>query len=585
MRTFPLALIATMTLFAATAGGQQTQRDPELGYIYPAGARQGSVVQLLVGGQRLNNLKEIHVTGEGVRAKLIRFMGNTLNLNGDERRELLRQLVELKSDAAREFIERYKIELPDKDKIMNPDKEKEEVTLPKHPMLSNLDRLGVMELEFLVSEILRPDNKKQLNAQIGETALIEVTVAPDAAPGDRELRLLTPLGLTNPLCFQVGTLPEVREQEPIALRPQQGGGKNPAKQREGRERKASDSDASAMPPSDLPVTINGQIKPGDIDRFRFRAKEGEQLVIEAQARHLIPFLADAVPGWFQAVLILHDDEGKEVAFADDHRFNPDPVIFYRVPKAGVYELEIRDALYRGRLDFVYRISIGEEPFIRSIFPLGGREGVETAVAVDGWNLATTTMPLETRPGADPIREAVLRKGDRLSNRVLYAVDTLPECAETEPNDSPKDAQRVALPTIVNGRIGSPGDIDVFRFDGKAGDEVVAEVVARRLSSPLDSFLRLSDATGNVLAWNDDRERKEGHLYEDPGAITHHSDSFLLARLPKDGVYCVQLADSQQQGGREYGYRLRIGPPRPDFSLCVSPSSLNLRGGLCSPITV
>jgi hypothetical protein len=32
----------------------------------------------------------------------------------------------------------------------------------------------------------------------------------------------------------------------------------------------------------------------------------------------------------------------------------------------------RDALYRGREDFVYRIAIGELPFVTDIFPLGGR---------------------------------------------------------------------------------------------------------------------------------------------------------------------------------------------------------------------
>ena len=32
------------------------------------------------------------------------------------------------------------------------------------------------------------------------------------------------------------------------------------------------------------------------------------------------------------------------------------------------------AIYRGREDFVYRITIGELPFVTSIFPLGGRAG-------------------------------------------------------------------------------------------------------------------------------------------------------------------------------------------------------------------
>ena len=77
-----------------------------------------------------------------------------------------------------------------------------------------------------------------------------------------------------------------------------------------------------------------------MDRFRFRARRGQQVVIETYARSLIPYLADAVPGWFQATLALYDDKGKEVARAEgmvtkkwftdrlktieDQKNNPDP---------------------------------------------------------------------------------------------------------------------------------------------------------------------------------------------------------------------------------------------------------------------
>jgi hypothetical protein len=81
----------------------------------------------------------------------------------------------------------------------------------------------------------------------------------------------------------------------------------------------------------------------------------------------------------------------------------------------------------------------------------------------------------------------------------FQVETLPEVA--------KNAKRIKLPVIVNGRIDQPGEWDVFRFDGRAGQTVVAEVYARRLDSPLDSVLRLTDAAGNQLAFNDDAPTK------------------------------------------------------------------------------
>ena len=49
-------------------------------------------------------------------------------------------------------------------------------------------------------------------------------------------------------------------------------------------------------------------------------------------------------------------------------------------------VEIRDSIYRGREDFVYRVTLGELPFVTSIFPLGGPAGTQTTVELTGWNL-------------------------------------------------------------------------------------------------------------------------------------------------------------------------------------------------------
>jgi hypothetical protein len=123
----------------------------------------------------------------------------------------------------------------------------------------------------------------------------------------------------------------------------------------------------------------------------------------------------------------------------------------------------------------------------------------------------------------------VRKGQLVSNRVPFALDTLPECLEREPNNQQAGAQQVTPPIIVNGRIEQPGDWDVFRFEGRAGDKIVAEVYARRLDSPLDSVLKLTDANDQKLMVNDDHEDKGA------GLTTHHADSFISATLPADGT--------------------------------------------------
>ena len=632
MTTTKRLLLVAMSACVATAWGQSGQRQPHIGYLYPAGGRQGSVCQITVGGQFLQGANKVYVSGEGVQAKVIQYYRPVRNIMREQREELMQRLKEVRAkrmaelarDGRAPMFPEKKFDKMDADKlrvkgdakkapdVKNPPataktqdaakstaatKSKDAATTApfrpvEHPLLYNLENKSLRELGHITYQIFFPRQKKQMNAQIDEMALIEVTIGSNAAPGDRELRLETALGLTNPIVFQVGQLPEICELEPNDPVGRVGpiGPVGPVGQigRFAPERAASYVGGSKEPPLGLPVLLNGQIMPGDVDRFSFRARKGQRLVMEVNARRLVPYLADAVPGWFQATLALYDAKGKEIAFADDYRFNPDPVLFYEIPQDGEYELEIRDSIYRGREDFVYRVAVGEQPFITGMYPLGGRSGVETVASVVGWNLAKTQLPLDTlsQPkGSDAIRHTALRQDKWLSNEVTYAVDTLPECNETEPNNNAQQAQRITLPQIVNGRIAQPGDVDVFRFEGRAGDQVVAEVVARRLNSPLDSLLRLTDASGNVLAWNDDHEDRDGYLRTELGLLTHHADSYLCVRLPQDGVYYAQLADSQQQGGEAYGYRLRLTPPQPDFALCATPSSLNVAAGRAVPVCV
>lgn len=573
-------LFVALTLCVATAWGQSNKREPHIGYLYPGGGQQGSVVRITAGGQFLTGATNVYVSGEGVHASVIRYIRPLRNLQKEQRVLLQKRLKEVRDKCLAELSGKGSAAIPVKKKFIKKAADKprvpkkkdaaktEEVKLPEHPLLYDLENKSLRELAHITNVIFFPRNKQQLNRQLAESVLIEVTIEPDAAPGNRELRIGTRTGLTNPMVFQVGQFPEIRELEP-----------NNRKAYTEMPNLPRGTKVPKDKPIELPALLNGQIMPGDVDRFRFRARQGQPLVMEVQARSLIPYLADAVPGWFQATLALYDANGREVAFADDYRFNPDPVLFYKIPEDGEYELEIRDSIYRGREDFVYRIAVGEQPFITQTFPLGGKVGVKTVASVAGWNLPGTRLPLDTQPGDDCIRQTAYHKGKRLSNSIPYAVDTLPECEEGKSNDTIRRAQRIELPKIINGRIDRPGDVDVFRFKGRAGDEVVAEVYSRRLNSPLDSLLRLTDAAGNVLEWNDDHMIKDEHLHKDMmGLVTHHADSYLLAELPKNGTYYVHLADAQHHGGQAYSYRLHIAAPQPDFALRVIPSSLSVSAG-------
>lgn len=522
---------------------------PHIGYVYPAGGRQGATFQIAVGGQYLDGVTNVHFSGAGASAVVIDFYKPMPQGQFNLLRDQLRELQERKRAALRDGQPRPAAEASTNTWTAADDQKMAEI---REKILKN------------------PPNRNATPA-IAEVATIQVVLATNAEPGDREIRLGAPNGLSNPLGFHVGQLPEF--SKPPARVP------NPdvdrLRERFGRRPQA------APPKSEtritLPAIVNGQIMPGAVDRFRFTARLGQHLVVAASARALIPYLPDAVPGWFQATLALYDAKGKELAYADDYRFNPDPVLSYQVPKDGDYVIQIKDSIYRGREDFVYRIAVGELPFVTSLFPLGAQVGTDPAVELKGWNLPVTTLtPDATAPG---IQRLTVRTGDRVSNPMPFAVDTLPEGRELEANNLAVSAQPIVLPVIVNGRIDQPGDLDVFRFEGRAGAQIVAEVTARRLNSPLDSVIRLTDDAGRQLALNDDHEDKGA------GLTTHHADSRLHVTLPADGTYHVHLGDAQHQGGPEYGYRLRLSPPQPDFELRVVPSSLTIRAGVSTPLTV
>ncbi len=590
-------LFFTVLLAApGTAWSQATVRSPHIGYLYPGGGQQGRTLWITAGGQYLRDPQKIYVTGKGVRASVIQYMRPFRNLNGDQRRLFRKRLKEVaesrlgqrkpksaspKKTGARPTRTEGKKKKGKKGKKAKGKKAAappKEPKLPDHPLFYGFDNKSLRQLAHIVAVLQQVRGKRQINRQLAEVVLIRISIDLDAPPGERELRIGTGTGLTNPMTFQVGVVPEVRELEP-------------------NDRRANDTVRNPegvavlrrLPrarPLSLPVVLNGQIMPGDVDRFRFRALKGQPLVVETQARKLIPYLADAVPGWFQATLALYDAEGNEVAYVDGYRFHPDPVLFCRIPHDGEYEVEIRDAIYRGREDFVYRITVGEQPFITQMFPLGGRAGVETHATVRGWNLPETQLPLDTKPGVPGIRKTRLELRNGPSNPVAYAVDSLPECLESEPNDTPVDARTLRLPTIINGRIGRPGDVDVFRIRGHRRQKIVAEVFARRLDSPLDSLLRVTDASGRVVAWNDDHVLKDGHLHKDlVGLVTHHADAYLTIDLPKGGIFYIHLSDVQRHGSEAHAYRLRLTLPQPDFSLRMTPSSITVRGGEIVPIHV
>ena len=366
-----------------------------------------------------------------------------------------------------------------------------------------------------------------------------LTIAADAPLGIQQIRVVTPYGVSNAGSFVVGNLREIVEVE--------------------TEESSLETDWLA-----LPLTINGTIiSIDDEDSFTFQLKKDARLICEVTAQRIGSLL--------DSYLILRDANGTKVA---DSGLGDglDAVLDYTVLETGKYTLHIRDIRYKGGDGYGYRLSIGELPYLETIFPLGGRRGTENTIAVTGANLETVksiqvSIGAETSTGEQSLR--VQTPSGLATNARPFTIGNWTEMVEVEPNNSLGNATAVTTPITLNGKIDKSGDVDWFSFEVEKPQLLVFEVEALKLSSKLDALLTLYGpgkpmGTSVDMAWSDDKEQV---LMVNDDATTG-ADARIDWNFEKPGEYSVAIRDLNNQGGGTYPYRLNIRPLEPDCELKV-----------------
>lgn len=349
------------------------------------------------------------------------------------------------------------------------------------------------------AETARPVDPKRLVARVSASA--------NATLNAREIRVITPTGISNPLLINVGHLPEV-----------------------------AGSKAADLP---LPAAISGVISAAaQVDEFKFKAAKGQELVFEVDAARRGSSL--------DASLAILNAKGKELARNEDHN-GLDSLLTFTVPEDGEYVLQIRDFRYMGGDKFNYRLYAGALPYVESIFPLGGQRGKQVEIALDGKNLEGTSKMTVNIAANSPLGRQDIRantpKG--LSNLLPFDVSDHPDFSEKEPNDAITNANAVTIPVAINGRIGSARDMDRFKFKSDKDQKLVCDIVAHRFGSMLDTLLILTDTNGAVLQQNDDSAAADARIEFD---------------AKKDTEYILALRDLTHRGGDRFAYRFSIRPP-------------------------
>jgi hypothetical protein len=371
-------------------------------------------------------------------------------------------------------------------------------------------------------------------------------VAADAVPGPRWVRVADEDGASALRRFVVGTLPEVKEQEP------------------------NDDYRKPQALAEANVTVNGRLaKAGDVDCFGLKLRKGQTLVASVEAHRT---LGSPMDGVLQVV----SAKGIVLAQNDDCR-GLDPQVVFPVPEDGTYVVRlfafpaVPDASVRfaGGERFVYRLTLTTGAFADHAFPLAVERARPGPVELVGWNIGAAARRASLVP-VDEHEAVAFGKG--VAGTGLVRLEPHPTTVHVRPGDRARP-QGLTLPVTVSGRFAKAGEAHTYRFTARKGQRLVFTVEAAALGFPVDAVLRLTDGAGKVLT-----QAQAPALGRDPEAT--------LA-VPANGNYQVEVRDSTGAGGERRAYLLRAAAAEPDFALTVAADRFTMAPGksLDVPVTV
>ncbi len=377
---------------------------------------------------------------------------------------------------------------------------------------------------------------------------LTVTVAADVVPGTYWLRLYDEQGASAPRPFIVGTVPEVREQEP------------------------NDEPKQPQRIDSLPVNVNGRLeKTGDVDGFALQLNKGQTLVAALEAHTNLRSPMDAI-------LQVVSADGFVLEQNNDFH-GLDPFIAYAVPKDGTYIVRTfafpatpdSSIRFAGGESYVYRLTLTTGGYADHTSPLAVSRADPGAVELFGWNLPDEAkkLPATIAEGAN---EATVSH-PAVANAVNVAVEDHACLVRPAANDAASEPFAIELPVTVTGHLTRARVADAYAFTAKKGQKLLFRAESPSLGLAVSPALTVTDGAMKTLA------------SVEPTGID--SDTELTFTTPADGSYRLVVRDRYRQGGPRHVYRLRATPAEPDFTLAVKSDRFTLTAGqsLAVPVTV
>ncbi|HQX49978.1 MAG TPA: hypothetical protein PLR25_08725 [Planctomycetaceae bacterium] len=426
--------------------------------------------------------------------------------------------------------------------------------------------------------------------------VFNVSVAANVPPGNYDVRCQGKYGLSNRRTFVVSSLPEFIETEP--------NGGNDVPEWMDADAKAGTERTNPAQEVTLPVTINGQSSGGpDVDWYRCTGQAGQRILLDGHCKRIDSRMDLAVTLFTEAGMIIGESRAGE---ADDS------LLDITLPANGLYFVKVHDALFAQGPGYVYRLTIGQLPYLDFVFPPAGQPGSNKEYTLYGRNLPDgqpSSFKIEGRPldqlkvrvsipgdiagtltyssligpqqaGMDGIEYRVTNNGFH-SNPVLITPSTAPTVLEAADNNSPDAPQKLTPPCEVAGSFYPQRDADWFSFDAKKEDVWAFDVYAERLGQSCDPALLIQRVSINdkgeqqakdIVFVDDVPERNLNNRSGRHEFDERTTDPSYMFKAPEDGTYRILLKEavSSVKSDPRLVYRLAIRKPQPDFRVVAFP---------------
>lgn len=416
--------------------------------------------------------------------------------------------------------------------------------------VDRVDQIQLMEYDLVT---------KAWKSQPGYRVSFQVEIDGSAEIGTHSIRAVTPQGVSNALPFRVTSHPVLTETGDPHQTP------------------------GAAQKLRFPAVVNGKIsRGGELDFYGFDAAEGQELTFEVVSHLGIEptlTLYEPTGSWFDPnrVRELAFHLGRLATPATLHTFDrmpnyEKPRLTYRFSRKGYYLIQVGAHLSKGGPDCPYQFRIAPaDPRATRPLESGSVQGLPSSWAEFSRELEPDRLERlrsrTVRETADPATPAA----------------GLPRLVEAEPNQSAGQAQEIAVPSIIEGSIDRPGDVDNYRFRVQDGTKLAFEVETPDVTPPFfNPRLTVLDAEGNESFNN--IYRRLGRQFQ---FYSKTVEAKTLHTFESGGEFTLQVRDiTSRQGDPGFVYRLLIRPQIPHMGdIEVKDDRVNLRAGTAGKLTV